>query len=723
MSVLRRVLAAMTTVTMVSSTLFAQLPDYSQPKSALNPIAPYTGRDIPQPNLSNSNRVDATIHDGKMMLSLSDAIALALENNLDLAIARYNLNIADTDLLRTKAGGTPRGVSTGIVQGTPGGTTTTTGATGGGTGGTTTAAGGAGTGTGGLVTSTLGTVGSALPSFDPFLTGNLTLERSSTPLSNTRVSGVNFLNSNTGGGQFNYVQGFATGTNLQVGIATNRQATNGISLFEPVYTSSLRATVTQHLTQGWGVANNLRGIRVARNNREISDIAFRLQVISTVSQIENIYWNLVAAYEDVRAKERALDLANRLLSDNQKQVQIGTLAPIEVVRAQSEVSARKQDLIISQTNLQLQQLQMKNALTRNTSDPLLTASDVIPTDTMKLVDVEPVEPTEDLIREALAHRAELAEAQIDLTNRDITKKAARNALLPTVDLVAFYGTSAVGGSPDLSQFCGQPGSDSSVPGQTCIQAAPPSGRGIGGNIGNLFSGDFPDKGVGFQMQIPIRNRAAQADQVRSELEYRQAQMRLAQLQNQIRIEVRNAQFAVQQNRARVDAAITGRQLAAESLDAENKKYALGASTNFNVLQAQRDLATAESSLVAATAAYEQSKVELDRATARTLLSLGIDIQDAETANVTRMPAVPSVIPRTDLGPTSQRTPANPQQPNGQTQPTGTQQPSGQTQPSTMQPSGQGTTGQAQPSGQSQPSQAELLRILSSPNAASASLHK
>jgi outer membrane protein len=667
MSVLRRVLAAMTTLAVASTTAFAQLPDYSKPKSALNPIAPYTGRDVPQPNLSNSNRVDATIRDGKMMLSLNDAIALALENNLDLAIARYNLNIADTDLLRTKAGGTPRGVSTGIVQGTPGGATTggtSAGTTGGGTGGTSTGAGGAGTGTGGLVTSTLGTVGSSLPSFDPFLSGSLTLERSSTPLSNSVVTGVPQLNSNTGGGQFNYNQGFATGTNLQVGFSSNRQATNARSLFQPVLNSNLRATISQHLLQGFGFANNLRGIRVAKNNREISDIAFRLQVISTVSQIENIYWNLVSAYEDLRAKQRALDLANRLLSDNQKQVQIGTLAPIEVVRAQSEVSARKQDVIISQTNLQLQQLQIKNALTRNTSDPLLTAAEVIPTDTMKLVDVEPVEPTEDLIREALAHRAELAEAQIDLTNRDITKKAARNALLPTLDLVAFYGTSALGGDPSLSQFCGQPGANTA----TCLQAAPPSSTGFGGNLNSLFSGDFPDKGAGFNMQIPIRNRAAQADQVRSELEYRQAQMRLAQLQNQIRIEVRNAQFAVQQNRARVDAAITGRQLAAESLDAENKKYALGASTNFNVLQAQRDLATAESNLVGATSAYEQSKVELDRVTARTLQSLGIDIQDAETANVTRMPSVPSVVPRTDLGPTSRQAPAaNPQQPTGQVQ--------------------------------------------------------
>src|SRR5947209_8516104 len=236
MSVLRRVLAAMATLAVASTTAFAQLPDYSKPKSALNPIGPYTGRDVPQPNLSNSNRVDATIRDGKMMLSLNDAIALALENNLDLAIARYNLNIADTDLLRTKAGGTPRGVSTGIVQGTPGGATTggtAAGATGGGTGGTTTGAGGAGTGSGGLVTSTLGTVGSSLPSFDPFLAISQTQARSSTPLSNSIVTGVPEWNSNTGAAQFTYTQGFATGTNLQFGFSATRQATNARSWFQP----------------------------------------------------------------------------------------------------------------------------------------------------------------------------------------------------------------------------------------------------------------------------------------------------------------------------------------------------------------------------------------------------------------------------------------------------------------------------------------------------------
>jgi outer membrane protein TolC len=608
-----------------------------------------------------------------MMLSLNDAIALTLENNLDLAIARYNLDIADTDLLRTKAGGAARGVSTGIVQGTPGGTATTTAASGAGTGGTTTAAGGAGTGAGGLVQSTLGSVGSNIDSFDPVLTAGAQFERLVSPQANTILAGASVINQNTSLANFGYQQGFSSGTLFSVSFDNTRQTTSSPnSALNPLLNSSVRFSIRQHLLQGFGFGPNLRFIRTAKNNREISDIAFRDQVITTVSQIENIYWNLVSAYEDLRAKQRALDLANKLLSDNQKQVQIGTLAPIEVVSAQSEVAARKQDLIISQTNLQLQQLQIKNALTRNTSDPLLTDAEVIPTDTMRLADIEPVEPTEDLVREALAHRPELAEAQIDLTNRDITKKAAKNALLPTLDAVAFYGASALGGDQNALNTCGAATASSLF----CTQPGTIGANGLGSTLGNLFNSTAPDKGIGFNLTIPIRNRAAQADQVRSELEYRQAQMRLAQLQNTIRIEVRNAQFAVQQNRARVDAATSGRKFAAETLDAENKKYALGASTSFNVLQDQRDLATAESNLVAATSAYEQSKVELDRVTSRTLESLGIEIEDAVTGNVTRMPNAPGVMPRTDQNPTGQAAPATQQQQ--------LQQPSGQPQSLQMQ---------------------------------------
>jgi outer membrane protein len=620
------------------------------------PIAPYKTRNVPAPNLANSPRMDQLVRDGKIYLSMSDAVALALENNLDLAIARYNLPIADTDILRTKAGQGFRGVNTGLVQGTPGGqggTGTGTGNQGAGAGGTTSGAGGAGTGTSGIVLSTAG-AGPGVPQFDPAVTSTLTEEHAISPQANQVFTGVPNLQSNTGTVNFSYNQGFSPGTNLSVGFQNNRQTTNSrFNTLNPTLNSSFRATITQHLLQGLGLGLNTRFIRIARNNREIADVAFRNQLIETISQIENIYWDLVNAYENVRAKERSLGLAQKTLSDNQKQVQIGTLAPIEVVRAQSTVAANQQGLIVAQTNLQLQQLLMKNALSRNLSDPILAAAPVIPTDTMAIPAEEPVTPIQDLINDALSHRPDLAQSRIDLTNREINRKAAGNGVLPSIDLVAFYGGNGLGGTQNSLAACG--------PGSNPLFCTPPGtipAHGFGNTFGDLFNSTAPDKGLGLQVNIPIRNRSAQADQMRSELELRQAEMRLQQLQNQVAISVRNAQFSLQNNRALVEAADKALELGQQSLDAEQKKYALGASTNFAVLQTESDLATADSNRVAARTAYEKSRVELDRVTGYTLVRNGIVLDDAFNGTVTKQPIVPYVTPRTDTTPTQQQ--QNPQ---------------------------------------------------------------
>ncbi|HVH86687.1 MAG TPA: TolC family protein, partial [Terriglobales bacterium] len=607
------------------------------------PTSPYKSRHVAAPNLSNSPRMDQLVRDGKIYLSVSDVIALALENNLDLAIARYNLPIADTDILRTKAGQTFRGVNTGLVQGTPGGQSSaaTSSTTGSGAGGTTAAAGGAGAGAAGIVSSTSG-VGPAAPQFDPSLNGTLSEEHSVSPQANP-FSGVPKLRTNTGLGNFTYNQGFAPGTSLSVGFQNNRQTTNSLfTSLNPVLNSNFRATVTQHLVQGFGMGLNTRFIRIARNNREIADVAYRDQVIQTVSQIENIYWDLVSAYENVKAKERSLGLAQKTLSDNQKQVEIGTLAPLEVVRAQSTVAANQQSLIVAQTNLQLQQLLMKNALSRNMSDPILAAAPVIPTDTMAIPAEEPVTPIQDLINDALSHRPDLARSRIDLTNREINRKAAGNGLLPSVDLVAFYGATGLGGLQNPLAACGAPGANPLF----CTPPGTLPTHGYGDTVSNLFNSSAPDKGLGLSINIPLRNRSAQADQMRSELELRQAQMALQQLQNQVAIQVRQAQFAVQQNRAQVEAAEKALELAQQSLVSEQKKYALGASTNFNVLQTETDLATADSNLVQARTAYEKSRVELDRVTGYTLARNGIVLEDAFNGTVTKQPLVPNVVPRT-----------------------------------------------------------------------------
>ena len=649
----------------------SEVKDYTKPRSHFpNPIGPYLPRHVPPPDLNNTPRVEALIQNGKVMLSLNDAIALALENNLDIAIARYNLNIADTDILLANAGQSTRGVNTGVVQGTPGGGvggiggSSTSGSQGGGAGGTTTGAGGAGTGSSGLVTSTLG-VGSPVPSFDPIVTGTLSIDHANSPTSNA-FAGVPVVQQNTGTANFFYQQGFHWGTNMTVGFNNNRITTNQpFTTFSPTLNSNFRFTLTQPLLQGFGLLPTTRFIRIAKNNREISDVAFRLQVITTVNQIQNIYWDLVNAYENVKVQQESLALSEKTLSDNKKQVEIGTLAPIEIVRAQSVVSTNQQSLIVAQTTLQLQQLLMKNALSRTLVDPVLAEAEVVPTSIMEVPPTEPVVPIQDLVNDALSHRAELAESRIDLTNRDLNNQSAKNALLPSLGMFAYYGGTGLGGSFNPNaRIC-------TTPTQTfCTQPAdiPPS-TSIGGTIGQLFDSSAPDKGVGLSLTIPLRNRAAQANQVRAELEYRQSQMRLQQLENQVRIEVRNAQFAVQQNRASVEAARAAVELGRQSLDAEQKKYALGASTTTLVLQNQRDLAQAESNLVSAMSAYEKSRVELDRAIGFTLDRLGILVADAERGQVTKMPAVPYVTERQGLTPEV----TQPQQPQPQAQPQQPQQ--------------------------------------------------
>jgi outer membrane protein len=632
--------------------------EYSNPQSHFpNPLGPYTPRHVAPPNLANTPRIDQLLHDGKLYISMNDAVALALENNLDIAIARYNLNIADTDVWRAKAGSSILGVNSGVVQNTPGGGVGGLGTqVGSGQGGTSVAAGGAGAGSGGLVVSTLGS-GPQISSFDPILTGTLQLDRNSILPSST-FSPASPVNTTTG--NFSYQQGFAWGTNMLVGFNNTRQAIADAPFqpLSPQLNSSFNFRLTQHLLQGFGFAANTRYIQIAKNDREISDVAFRLQITTTVDQIENMYWDLVYAYENVRVQKEQLAFAQRTLSDNQKQVQIGTLAPIEVVRAQSTVASDQQTLTLALTNLELEQLLMKNALSRTLVDPVLADAEVIPTSTMELTAQEAVVPTQDLVNDALSHRPELAESRINLTNTEISNKAIRSALLPTVDLFAYYGGAGLGGSQNPTNLCTNPLSEPAFCTPTSASASPVS---YGGTLNQLVNSTAPDKGAGITVNIPLRNRAAQATQVRSEFEYRQAQLRIQQIENQVRIEVRNAQFGVQQNRASVASAQAAGDLARQSLDAEQKKYALGASTSTLVLQNQAALTQAEVTLVSAKALYEKAEVELDRATGLLLDHAGILIADAERGQVTQTPKIPHVAPRPIDQPTPANPPAQPQQ--------------------------------------------------------------
>jgi outer membrane protein len=633
--------------------------DYSKPASPFpNVIAPYKPREVAPPDLSNTARIEQMLHDGKIMLSMDDAVALALENNLDIGIARYNLNIADTEVMRAKSGAnTFLGVNSGVVQNTPGGDVGGLGGTvGSGPGGTSPAAGGIGAGTLGLVSSTIGS-GPFITSYDPIVSGTLQWDHGNS-LPTSFFSGAplgSTLGQNTQTYNFAYNQGFAWGTDLNVGFNNARVTTNSLlTSYSALINTGFQAKVTQHLLQGFGFAPNNRLIKITKNNREISDIAFRLQIITTVDQIENLYWNLVYAYENVKVQQESLAFAQKTLSDTQKQVKIGSLAPIEEVRALNTVAADQQQLTQAQTNLDLQQLLMKNALSRTLQDPQLASAEVIPTSTMKLPEQEEVTPTEELVNDALSHRAELAESRVDLSNRQISEKAVRNALLPTLDLWAYYGGNGLGGTQNPANLCANQsvdiqafgfcaGPNAAQNGATSIPLVPTYS--YGDALNNLVSSAASDKGIGITLNVPLRNRQAQSVQVRSELELRQAQMRLQQIENQVRIEVRNAQFSLTQNRSAVQAAQAAVRLARQSLDAEQKKLNLGASTSTLVLQNESGLATAQSNLVSAMANYEKSHVELDRATGLLLDHSGIVMGDAVSGDVTHMPHIPYVTQR------------------------------------------------------------------------------
>ncbi len=645
----------------------ATFQDYSVPRPAFPHILrPYSAQEVPPPNLGNSSRIDSLMHDGKIYLSIDDAIALALENNLDIDLARYNLNIAATDLLRAKSGASILGVNAGIVQNTPGGGVGGLGGTvGSGTGGTTVAASGIGTGTNGLVSSTLG-IGAPITAFDPQITSTLQLDRNQTE-STSLFSPVPVASTNTYTANFAYTQGFEWGTSLTAAFNNNHVTSNlPTSEITPLINSAFQFRLTQNLLQGFGSLPNLRFIRIAKNNREITDVAFRLQVITTVDQIEDMYWDLVYAYENVRVQQEALAYAQKALDDAKRQAQVGTAPPIQVVSAQSTVATDQQNLILSQNNLQLEQLLMKNAVSRSIEDPILAEADVIPTSTMQLPEQEPVIPIQDLISQALNHRAELVESRIDLNSRDLSAKAVRNDLLPSLQAFAYYGGSGVGGDvnsllpncPSTATYC-----------FTQSTAPPPFQHaysvGYGATLNQLVNSTAPDKGLGVSLTIPLRNRAAQANQVRADLEYRQAQVRLQQLENQVRIEVRNAQFDVRQNRAAVEAAQAAVDFARQTLNADQQKLKVGLTTQVTILQDAATLTTGESNLVSAKAAYEKSRIELDRATGLLLDHAGIDVADATRGEVKRLPNVPYVVPRQDVAPVEPSSTGSPSAQGGQ----------------------------------------------------------
>jgi outer membrane protein TolC len=593
----------------------APVPFNAMLKSSHNPFDSYRGKTVAPPSLTNTVRLNSLIRDGKLYLSLRNAIDLALENNLDLVIARYNLPIAQMDILRTKAGGFTRGVNTGVVSGTPGGAASGSG-TGSGAGGTSTGSGGAGAGQGGLVQSTFG-VGTNVSSYDPFILAKVYNDHTSQQVTNQVVFGVPVVHQNENLADVSYQEFFPTGTYFEADFNNYRQTSNSPNnTLNPILYSNVQVYFQQQLLAGFGTGPNLRFLRIAKTNQKIGDIAFKAQIIATVTQICNIYWDLVNAYDTEQVGERSVSFATETLDTSRKQLALQSIPEMDVLKAESELATRQQDLTVARTNLELQELYMKNAITRSFDDPVLQELPVVPTDHLAAQIQPESEPVQQSIADALKNRTELQESALDLSNRELTRKSARNNLLPQLGLYGFYSGTAFGGTP--------------TPAFASSNTAP---SGFGGTLENALNNSSPEYQVGFQLQMPLRNRVAKADQYRTELEYRQSQVYAEELKKNIVIEVRNARYAVEQGASRVDAARQARDLAQRTLDIMQKEQKLGAGSNQQTLSAEHDLSVAESALVTAQTAYEKARIQLKYSTGSVLEEYGISIDAAKSGVV------------------------------------------------------------------------------------------
>lgn len=593
-------------------------PFYVSMPHSHNPLAPYRPSTAPPLNLQNSPRLQNLIREGKLYISLQDAIALAIENNLDLASFRYNFPIAQTDLLRTKAGGLVRGVNTSVVQSTQGGFG------GGSNGGGGSASGSAAAGAGGIVQSTLG-AGTAVSSFDPYLNFKGFDDHNVIQEVNPAQVGVPIFRENTIQGQAQFAQAFPVGTDVQVNYLGQRITANSpYFATNPTLSSSFQVVIAQQLLAGFGLSTNERYIHIAKKNAQITDLAFRSQVIATVTQVENIYWDLVNAYEDEQIKEQSLNFANQTAADDQRQLEMKAIPAMQVMKDQAAVATAEGDLTVSRATLRLNELLMKNVLTK-TDDPTIDELPVVPLDRMGASDPNAGKSIDALIAEAEKNRPDVREDEIAMQVAQMSLKSINSELLPVLNMYGLYQGSGVAGVKNPHCALGPIQCSSNLP------------TGFGGMFDNTFNYTAPEYQVGVNLSINLRNRVAKADQFRAVLEYRQRQISFEEQRKNIRFDVRNSKFALEQAQARVEAAQKAKDLAQRTFDITKQEQQLGAKSSLDTLAAQNALAVSASALYAAQTAYEKAKVDIDRATGETLERTGVSIDDAKTGVVTHAP--------------------------------------------------------------------------------------
>jgi len=518
-----------------------------------------------------SDFLSSLMKDGKLGLTEADAIRLVLENNLDVVADRYDPWLSQYDIER----------------------------------------------------------GYAL--FDPKLSFTLSAGRTTSPQSNIVTSGVAALKNLNESANFTFSQLFQTGTRYSIGYTNFRQSSNNVrNLLNPFLSSGLTATVSQPLLRNFGYLPNRRPILIARNNKEISDHVFAQRLIALVNQVQTLYWNMVFAREDIKVKQRSLDLATKTNEDNKRQVEIGTLAPIEVVKSESEIANRKEELIRAQFLLEQYDDQMKKYVSSFSDLSKITAA-IDPTDkTLAPADFKDFDLAQ-AVSYAIEARPEIKQLKKDVENQEINVRYFRNQLLPSVNLDLTYGTSALAGQSRIFLPDGS------------FTLGPSSGW--NDNLSTLFSRDFANYSAAVTVEIPITNRAGKADFARANFSKYQAEKRLSALEQLIALEVRNAHTELEMNRARIEAAQKSRELAERNLDAEQKKFQLGTSTIRFVLEEQRNLAVAQSNEVRALVDFTKAKNNLDRAVGKTLEVHSIRVEDALSGNLQsqpkRIPGTPS----------------------------------------------------------------------------------
>ena len=574
--------------------------DYSNSHSFPNVLSPYAAPFVPDPRLDNSRRLQNLIVDGKLMLALDDAIALALENNLEIAVARYDLPVAQTELLRAKAGGATRGVA-GSYQSN----TLFSGSLGGGVGG---GGGGGARGAGGILGGGVNGVGSA-GCCDPSLYVSYGWSNAITPLNYTVVSGVAIDTTHQAFVSAGYSQGFLSGTSLSVSEYSSRLSSNTTTgIFNPEFVSGLSAGFSQHLLNGFGTGANSRFIRIARNNLKYSMSVFRQNVITAVAAVMTTYYDLLADQESIRVAQEGLQYAQKLLESNQAELRIGAVAQYDVLRSQEEVASRQQDLLAAQNTFSQDAQSLKAKISKSFNEELATV-EIAPSDRLPEPHPDDVPALAEALREAARHRPEIEQAELNLRNQQVTIQALHNSLLPSLDVYASYSLSGLGGA-------------------------------LRPTFGNIFQNDFPNLSYGVSLSIPIRNRTAQADAARALLEQRQLQMKLQEAKNQAVWDVSKAVSAVQQAQGQLDATLRLATVSRQVLDMQQQKFTLASATVEDVITAQRNLATAEGNVVKTRATYAKALIQYEQATGTLLERNNIELSEAVDGEVYRVPNIP-----------------------------------------------------------------------------------